>query len=378
MTESIGERMAGRMAARKWALNGRFLTQPMSGVQRYAEEITRSIDGLIADGHPLASSLEIEILCPPKARDLPGLRALTLKQVGTGGGHKWEQTELPRHAGGGLLSLGNSGPLAKSRQIVCIHDMNTRLFPSSYSKPFRLLYGALLPALGRRAARIATVSHFSASQIVRFGVARADKIDVMPDGHEHVFAWKSDLSAAVQSAAQPDVIALIGSPAPHKNAALILSMAAELEAHGLKIAVAGARDSRVFQNSGAITDAANVLWLGRLTNEELAAVLQNCLCLAFPSFTEGFGLPPLEAMALGCPVVVTDQASLPEVCGDAALYASPHDKSAWLKHFATLRDDGAQRRRLIEAGHEQVRRFSWRQSAELYLEAMAKVDAAGS
>ncbi|MDZ4790963.1 MAG: glycosyltransferase family 1 protein [Hyphomicrobiales bacterium] len=365
------------MAARKWTINGRFLTQPMSGVQRYAEEITRSIDGLIADGHPLASSLEIEILCPPKARDLLGLRALTLKQVGTSGGHKWEQTELPRHASDGLLSLGNSGPLAKSRQIVCIHDMNTRLFPSSYSKRFRLLYGALLPALGRRAARIATVSHFSASQIVRFGVARADKIDVMPDGHEHVFAWKSDLSAAVQSAAQPDVIALIGSPAPHKNAALILSMASELEALGLKIAVAGGRDSRVFQNSGAITDAANVLWLGQLTNEELAAVLQNCLCLAFPSFTEGFGLPPLEAMALGCPVVVTDQASLPEVCGDAALYASPHDKSAWLKHFATLRDDASQRRRLIKAGHEQVRRFSWRQSAELYLEAMAKVDAAG-
>ena len=107
---------------------------------------------LIADGHPLASSLEIEILCPPKARDLLGLRALTLKQVGTSGGHKWEQTELPRHASDGLLSLGNSGPLAKSRQIVCIHDMNTRLFPSSYSKRFRLLYGALLPALGRRAA----------------------------------------------------------------------------------------------------------------------------------------------------------------------------------------------------------------------------------
>lgn len=362
------------MAARKWAINGRFLTQPMSGVQRYAEEITRALDALVAEGSPVANGFEIEVLCPPKARDLPGLQAISLKQVGSGSGHRWEQTELPRYANGGLLSLGNSGPLAKSRQIVCIHDMNTRLFPSSYSKQFRLLYAVLLPALGRRAARIASVSNFSASQIARFGVARADKIDVMPNGHEHVFSWKADLSEGVQRAAQPDVIALIGSPAPHKNVGLVLRMAVELEALGLRIAVAGARDSRVFQNAGGVPDAPNVLWLGRLSNEELAAMLQNCLCLAFPSFTEGFGLPPLEAMALGCPVVVTDQASLPEVCGDAALYASPHDKAAWLKHFVTLRDDAAKRRSLIEAGSKQVRRFSWRRSAELYLEAMAKVD----
>ncbi len=363
------------MTRGKWAINGRFLTQPLSGVQRYSEEITRALDALIADGSPLAAGFDIEILCPPGSRDLPGLRAIKIRQVGSMGGHVWEQAELPRHASHGLLSLGNSGPLAKTHQIVCIHDMNTRLFPASYSRPFRLLYGALLPALGRRAARIATVSEFSASQITHFGVAAANKIDVMPNGREHVFSWKADLSPKVQRAAQPDVIALIGSPAPHKNAGLILGMADELEAHGLKIAVAGARDARIFQTSAPMTGASNVLWLGRVSNEELAAVLRNCLCLAFPSFTEGFGLPPLEAMALGCPVVVSNEASLPEVCGEAALYASPHDKAAWLKHFVALRDNGTVRQRLRDLGREQSRLFSWARSGELYLEAMRKVDA---
>ncbi|ODT08702.1 MAG: hypothetical protein ABS58_01615 [Mesorhizobium sp. SCN 65-20] len=98
------------------------------------------------------------------------------------------------------------------------------------------------------------------------------------------------------------------------------------------------------------------------------------MCLAFPSFAEGFGLPPLEAMALGCPVVVSDRASLPEICGDAALYAAPDDADAWLSRFVKLRKSPRLRDDLVARGKDRTLRYRWDTSAELYLMAMLESD----
>jgi len=120
----------------------------------------------------------------------------------------------------------------------------------------------------------------------------------------------------------------IGSAAPHKNVGLVLDMADRLAEAGLRIAIVGMSDSRVFKSGPTSAKARNVHWLGRISDGELVALLGDSLCLAFPSLTEGFGLPALEAMAVGCPVVVSDRASLPEVCGNAALFAPPDDPEA--------------------------------------------------
>ena len=100
----------------------------------------------------------------------------------------------------------------------------------------------------------------------------------------------------------------------------------------------------------------------------------DSFCLAFPSFTEGFGLPPLEAMTLGCPVIATDRASLPEICGEAALFASPTDPEAWFQQLIRLRDNEPLRSQLVAKGRVRAKHFSWRKSAELYLELMALAD----
>jgi glycosyltransferase involved in cell wall biosynthesis len=360
--------------SRHWTINGRFLSQPVTGVQRYACEIVRALDGLLADQNPAARGLEIEILAPPSTEMPFPLLAIGSRSVGRIGGHAWEQFILPAHTRGSVLSLCNTGPLVTRKHIVCIHDANTFNVPESYSMAFRALYRILLPALGRTARSVSTVSGFSQSEIVRHQIAAEGKILIAPDGHEHALRWKPCHSIATRRAASRNTIVMIGSATPHKNSGLILGMCERLAAAGLTVAVVGLPDPRVFKKDGKRVDAGNVHWLGRISDEQLAALLRDSMCLAFPSFTEGFGLPALEAMAMGCPVVVADRASLPEVCGNAALYAPPTAADAWFKHFITLRDSEALRLQMIARGRAGAAKFSWRSSAMRYLRAMAAVD----
>ena len=139
--------------------------------------------------------------------------------------------------------------------------------------------------------------------------------------------------------------------------------------HGLPIAL-----KDLLEVKGRQTTAGSKSWLGRVSDGELAALLRDSLCLAFPSLTEGFGLPALEAMAVGCPVVVSDRASLPEVCGSAALFAPPDDQDAWFDSFVQLRGSQALRLQMIGKGRARASAYSWRATALRYLEAMAAAD----
>jgi glycosyltransferase involved in cell wall biosynthesis len=360
---------------RKWSINGRFLTQPATGVQRYAVEIVRALDQHLAHGHPLGRKLEVELLVPAGTAPLTGLRAIAFRAAGPVGGHVWEQAQLPRLVrDSGLLSLCNTGPLALRKHIVCIHDANVRTCPESYTLAFRTLYRWLHPALGRTAARIATVSHYSARRLAEYRICAPERIVLAPDGHEHALRWIASHSPATRAVAGANTVVIVGSPAPHKNIGLILDMADRLEEAGLDVAVTGLHDSRVLKGQRPAGGARSVTWLGRVTDNELAALLRDSLCLAFPSLEEGFGLPALEAFALGCPVVVCNRASLPELCGDAALYASPFDDEAWLNTFLRLRNEADLRERLIARGRLRLQRYRWARTAEVYLEEMARLD----
>lgn len=359
---------------RHWTINGRFLTQAITGVQRYANEILRALDGLVVRGHPLARDLSLEVVVPASASDLPRLDAISVRRFGGLNGHLWEQARLPFAVRGGLISLCNSGPVAVRKQVVCVHDVNTRILPQSYSRKFRALHRVLIPTLGVVAERIATVSHHSADQIRRFGIARPDKIIVIGNGHEHALEWRAAHSPATRAVAGRNTIVVIGTVTPNKNVRLLIGMADQLAQANLQLAVVGATNLRVFGANLTMSQARNVHFLGRISEREIAALLQDSLCLAFPSFVEGFGLPPVEAMALGCPTVVSNTSCLPEICGDAALYASPADANEWHERFVQLRDNPALRRSLVDRGYQRTKTYRWSRSAELYLEAMAQSD----
>jgi glycosyltransferase involved in cell wall biosynthesis len=351
-------------------INGRFYGQPLTGVQRYGREIVSELDTILSRGGRRAS-----LVVPTDTQDLPPLAAIVPHRFGPViAGHLWEQGALPFGRNGGvLLNLCNTGPGVVRKQVLCIHDTNVFTEPGSYRLGFRSYYRALQPWLAQRAAAITTVSKASAVAIARqFGLPLG-RIAVLPNGHEHALRWRADqarIGAALGS--RPFVLAL-GSRARHKNLDLLLGLAEALDALGLDLVVTG-EGSGIFAGQGRTAGRSDrVRWLGRVSDDDLAWLFSQALCLAFPSWTEGFGLPLLEAMVHGCPVVASDRASMPEVCGSAALLAAPDDPAAWLSHIAALRNAPALRDELRERGFAQARRFSWASSAEGYLDLLGSI-----
>lgn len=303
MPKNANKELVGHCPSRPrhWSVNGRFLSRDVTGVDRYALEILRSMDALIGKHHPLTDGITLDILCAAEAAEELPFVNVPLRSLPSAPGHLWEQFILPRYVGGGLLSLCNAGPLATKKQIVCIHDVNTRLAPQSYGFAFRTAYRVLQPVLARRAAQIVTVSLFSQETIARFGIAPANEIKVIHNGYEHVLKWNADQSLLKHADLPHSFVLLVGSHAPHKNMAIIYSIAAELARRGIHILVTGGLDANVYARERDGQLPANVRHLGRVDDNDLALLYQRALCLVFPSLTEGFGLPALEAMALGCP-----------------------------------------------------------------------------
>lgn len=371
----------------RWTINGRYLTQQVTGVQRYAREIVDAMARqLAAEATPGATpGLSLKIVRPPssvveqgKAGDCGDACApFALHMAGNGAGHRWEQSSLPSLVDGGLLCLCNTGPLRVARQILCIHDTNVYGYPSSYSLPFRFAYRTMLPILGRRVAALVTVSRTSATLLKAHGVSGRREITVLPNGHEHVFRWDAARSTVLDGVAQTrPFVLLIGSQAPHKNMARILSLAAALDRLGFDIYVSGGRN-KVFSaeaSEGKGAQAApNVRYLGFVSDDDLALLYQRAMCLVFPSYVEGFGLPIVEAMALGCPVIASNTSCMPEIVGAAGLLAPPDSKDAWLKQIDRLAHSRALREQLVGLGRERVKAFSWKSSAAGYLDLMSSI-----
>ena len=344
--------------------NGRFLTQPLTGVQRFAREVMRAMDQMIDRGEIDCSSYRFVCLAPPHTREDQNWKWITLRRVGVLNGNVWEQYELPRHTGRNLLvNLCSIGPLIKPAQAVTIHDTAVFAIPQAYTLPFRLKYRLNISVLSARSPLIFTVSQFSKTELVRYVRISPEKIHVLPEGCEHILAVTPDATVFERfSIGQNPYFLIVSSKSSHKNLSGVIQATRLLGEVGIKFVVVGGKYSKVFKSE----DYELPPWVeqvGVLDDAELAALYRGAMGLIFPSLYEGFGLPPLEAMACGCPVIASRAASLPEVCGDAVLYCDPCDPADIARQIQRLIDDPTLREDLRQAGLRQASRFSWTETA---------------
>ncbi|MER8658947.1 glycosyltransferase family 1 protein [Mesorhizobium sp. M0847] len=363
---------------RRWTINGDFTTLRRNGIARYAHEVTMALDALISEGHPLGRDLEIDLVVPRQPAEPLHLKAIAVRVVPEFNRPRlpqfWVQAQLPWHVPGGLVSFCNLAPVVLRRQIACIHDMHTRLMPSSYGRGFRWAHRLILPLLGRRAARITTVSQLSRSHLVAFGIAREENIVVTYNGSEHAKKWDATISSLAVNRGRPYVVCLGRRDQEYKNMGLLAKLASFLDEMGLDLWMPGDIDeTTVLRHVPKMP--ANIILLGRISDHDFKKALEGALCFLFPSRIEGFGLPAIEAMASGCPVIASTSPCLPEICGDSALYADPDDVQSWVENVRQLAVDPDMRKRMVGKGHTRASSYSWRWIAWKYLELMIQVDA---
>jgi len=294
------------------ALNARFYSHVPTGMQRYGIEMANRLSDLV------------EVVRPSGP-----LRGVA--------GHLWEQLYLPAISGKRLLwSPNNTGPLAVSRQVCTMHDIIPVEHPEWFNVRFAAWYKYLLPRLTRRVSHLIAVSQFTKDRIVEcFGV-NPDRITVVWNGVDSQFRPRT--ASEVEQVRQalgirtPRYLLSLGSLEPRKNLRRLFSAwdrAKRELPEDLSLVVVGSKGApRVFEDAGITEVPAGVHFTGYAQQEHLPALYSGALGLVYPSLYEGFGLPPLEAMACGTPVITSNTTSLPEITGGTALLVDPLDVDA--------------------------------------------------
>lgn len=366
-------------------INGKFTAQRMTGVQRVALNLIVALDHVL-DQSPCATIKRWVLLLPPNTR-APSLRNIETRVVSAPsalGLHGWEQLALPWAARSGLLlNLAGAAPwLAAKRQICMLHDAAVFDQGQAYATFFRYWYRFLFRKLGRRALHLLVPSDFSRQRLMVHLGQSISRFSVLPGSAEHLDTVDSDCSILDELALHNKRFFLaVASQNPTKNIERLLAAHSRLQRQRpVHLVIVGGKNASVFaphhdrQEAGSAeakvstsTDMGLVIRTGAIDDAQLKALYASALGFIFPSIYEGFGLPPLEAMRSGCPVAVSRTASLPEVCGNAALYFDPFSIESITESLQQLACCDAERERLRQAGQLHARTFSWQASARQLL-----------
>ena len=329
-------------------VNGRFQYRPITGVERFAGEISKR---LFDPG---------QVIGPGKS--LPGIA-----------GHCWEQVTLPQRLPRQSLlwSPANTGPIRVRNQAITIHDLAPLDYPEWYRPAFRLWYRLILPRLAQNSRFVITVSQFSKDRIVERLSIAPDRIAVVPGGVDRTIFYPRDQNRieAIRRrlGLASDYLLSVGTIQPRKNLVSLIR-AWELvrkDYPDISLVIAGETQNRVFQEPEFEKSSERVCWAGYLSDPDLAALYSGARALILPSFYEGFGLCLLEAMACGAPVLTSTAGALPEIVQSAGLYFSPYSWEEMAESILILFGDPALGEELVRKGQRRVQSYSWEMSARI-------------
>ena len=371
---------------KKIIINGRFLLHRVTGVERYAREMVSALDELTAPG-------QLEIAVPPEVNEIPEWKNITVRHVGGLHNRMWEHISFPayvRQQRGIALNLCNVAPLP-APGIVTIHDMKPIVHPEYYSEKFVLWYRLLFRNAFQRARMILTVSKFSAREIRRYYRIDPHRISITPEGWQqferfgydeyaleryglekggYYFSMGSrdpakNLNWVIESArANPDMVyAISGNVNKDVFASPETDWGKTASGHGNRMDGAAGRESgnpEVGSERAPKQIPENVRFLGYVRDEEAKTLMRDCKAFLFPSFYEGFGLPPLEALSAGCPcIVVSDIPVMHELFEDEAVYIDPYK----VEEFTCRKPDA----------EKILKKYSWKKSARKLLRILESV-----
>lgn len=345
-------------------VNGRFLLQNLTGVNRFAYELCRAWTQM---------GVTYTLCCPPgHIKECYDVSHFDIHVCGKGKSHIWEQLFLPlwfnRIKGEKILiSFTGLGPLLTRRKVMTIHDLAFMANPSWYSFSYKLWYRMMSPLCAATSIRILTVSQFSKSEIIRRLSIKEKKISVIYNAVSPYFHESSGNDGQDEQIKAKRYILAVSSIDPRKNFAMLLKAFALVKDKSIMLYIVGGQDA-IYSTS--ITELSNgihskrIKWLGRTSDAKLKSLYEHALCFVYPSLYEGFGIPPLEAMCCGTPTVVSAIPALKEVCGEASLYVNPEDERDIAEKIDMAIGNEDLRQSLIRKGYERCVLFDWQRSAE--------------
>ena len=353
----------------KIGINGRFLVAKRTGVQRAAYnliktliEIDRENEYVIFTGVDQISALEW---------NYPNVKVVgdSLRPNESFRNHFWEQVRLPalarRHKIDILHSPANVAPLFyKGKSIIHIHDLCFVVNPQWYSFAFRTVYNLIIPQLAKRATKVITNSNNSKNDLLQYFELPAERVSLVYWAVDDTFSLPRIKPENEIGIGETDFILYVGSLEPRKNINVLIEAYEQLRhqypAIKTKLILIGGESplfASVQLRAREFRD--DVVFKGFVTDAELSEYYRRAKLVAYPSLYEGFGLPPLEAMASGVPVVTSSTSSIPEVVGGAAILVNPRDREHLTRALHRVLVDQELRAAMVREGYLQVAKFNW-------------------
>lgn len=346
-------------------INGNFLCRALTGIERFAFEICAFLDEILIRQNE--TSLQISLLVPANAAVLPDYKKIALipaKHLTSF--PRWDMLYFPKlcrqHNATGL-NFSNTAPLGRSCGYAFLHDIYAYDFPADFTSKKDILirlYSLLhYKNIVRNAKKILTVSEFSKNQIQKAYHVPDERIAVIPNGWEHFKTVGEDDSIfrKFPVLAEKPFFLTLGSLQKRKNLAWILGYARKHPDQVFAVSgkiIGGMRSNEL----GELAHLPNVVLLGYADDSKVKSLMCRCRALVFPSYYEGFGIPPLEALSVGARIIVAKSASLPEIYGETAQYIDAGCTDTNLEELADRPVDSAKINALLQ-------KYSYRNSANM-------------